>query len=189
MKLYEDQVFTSQDFIFQPLPMGAYEYCTFKQCDFSKDNLSEMRFMECTFNECDFSNASVQNTSIQDVIFQSCKMLGIQFEEVNSFNFSASFDQCNLQHCTFYEMDMRKMKFKQCSFAEADFISADCQGLVFDLCDFTRAHFEETNLENTDFTTSINYQISPLNNQLKGAMFSKDGVEGLLKVFGVVIKE
>ena len=188
MEVFEDQQFISEDYIQKGIPHGAYEYCNFTKCNFSKIDLSQMRFIECVFTECDLSNITLSNTSLQGVIFQSCKMIGTQFDEINPFNFSASFEQCNLNHSTFYKMLMKKMKFVKCSFLEADFTEADCQGVIFDQCDFSLAHFNGTNLQNTDFSTSENYTISPISNAIKGATFSKDGIEGLLKVFGVIVK-
>jgi uncharacterized protein YjbI with pentapeptide repeats len=188
MELIEDKVFTSIDFTTRGVSPSVYEYCSFKHCDFSKLSLENFRFLECDFSECNFSNALFTNTSLQNVTFSSCKLIGIAFEECNSFNFSVTFDGVNLDHCTFYKMDVRKIKFKKSSLMEADFTEANCKGVSFEQCDMSRAYFDNTNLQEADFMTAMNYVISPLSNQIKGAKFSKDGVEGLLKVFGIVVR-
>jgi hypothetical protein len=48
--------------------------------------------------------------------------------------------------------------------------------------------FENTNIEKADFRTSFNYSINPEINRIKKAMFSKQGVVGLLNHLDIDIE-
>ncbi|HIC30288.1 MAG TPA: pentapeptide repeat-containing protein, partial [Flavobacteriaceae bacterium] len=57
----------------------------------------------------------------------------------------------------------------------------------FDNCDLKNAVFEQTNLEQANFFTAINYSINPERNKIKGAKFSKDQISGLLDTYKIII--
>lgn len=71
---------------------------------------------------------------------------------------------------------------------EVDFTEADISEAVFDFCDLERAVFDNSNLEKSDFRTAYNYTINPLNNRMKKARFSRDGLEGLLVGFDIIVE-
>jgi hypothetical protein len=48
--------------------------------------------------------------------------------------------------------------------------------------------FAKTNLTNVDFFTSKNLVIDPEKNKIKGALFSKENVKGLLVKYQIKIK-
>jgi hypothetical protein len=51
-----------------------------------------------------------------------------------------------------------------------------------------RAVFSNTNLEKADFYTSYEYRIDPEKNKMKKAIFSAQGLSGLLEKYALVIK-
>jgi fluoroquinolone resistance protein len=88
-----------------PLPVpGEYEDCTFHHCDFSGQDLSKFRFTDCNFNGCNLSLVTCNNTVFQNIRFKDCKMLGIRFDTCSQFGISFSFEDCQLQHSSFYKM-------------------------------------------------------------------------------------
>jgi uncharacterized protein YjbI with pentapeptide repeats len=70
---------------------------------------------------------------------------------------------------------------------EVDFSDADLTQAIFDTFDLLNASFDQTNLEKVDFRTAYNYRIDPERNRLKKAIFSSNGVIGLLDKYDLII--
>jgi fluoroquinolone resistance protein len=183
----EEKTFEKTDFTRQPLVRGEYEYCTFINCDFSNTDLSDIKFMECKFEGCNLSMVRLNNTALRDCTFVTCKMLGLHFEHCNEFGLSASFDNCNLTHSSFYKTKFKKTSFKNLILHDVDFTECDLSGSVFDNCDLTMAAFNSTILEKADFRSSFNYSIDPEANKIRKARFSIHGITGLLDKYGIEI--
>ena len=60
------------------------------------------------------------------------------------------------------------------------------EGRLLD-CDLQGALFERTNLEKADFSSAMNFQLDPDENQIKGTKFSNENVAGLLVKYGVKV--
>lgn len=188
MHITEDEVFEKQDFTVNRLPKGDYDYCTFINCNFSESFLSEIKFMECEFIDCNLSSANITHTSFQDVIFKRCKMLGLHFENCNTFGLSIKTDDCMLDHTSFYQVSLKTSRITNTKCIHVDFTQADLSGLVLSGCDFKEATFLNTILENTDFRKAKNYRIHPEYNKMKGAKFALEDVRGLLDTYQIVIE-
>ena len=185
--LTEDQIFDKIDFTQKLLPIGDYEYCTFKNCNFSGTDLSGTRFLECVFDGCNISLAKLVKTSFKDIKFKDCKLAGLLFEDCDTFNFSVSFATCILNHSSFYAMKLKKTVCKKSELHEVDFTDADLSSSVFTDCDFLRATFNNTNLEKADFRTSFHYSIDVEKNRIKKAKFSLSAITGLLDKYDIEI--
>lgn len=181
-KEYKDKFFSGVD-LFETV----YESCVFINCNFAKQSFQETGFIDCEFHECDFSMTKIFNLSIRDNIFLGCKFLGFHFEDCNQFAFSAKFENCQLNLCSFFGMDMANIEFTDCNLKEADFSSADLKGITFSNCDLQGAVFENSNLEKSDFSTAFNYSFDPVKNRINKAKFSVPGVLGLLDSFNIEI--
>jgi len=116
-------------------------------------------------------------------------MLGLQFDTCNEFGLSFSFDDCTLNHSSFYQRKLKKTIFKSSQLHEVDFTECDLTGAQFDNCDLLGAAFENTILKTADFRTSINYSINPDTNQIKKAKFSLPAVIGLLDKYDIKIEK
>jgi uncharacterized protein YjbI with pentapeptide repeats len=182
-----DQQFEKVDFKEQPLKKGEYEQCTFKDCDFTKNDFSNITFTDCLFQQCNISLVKLTMTSFQDIIFRSCKMMGLHFEECNEFVMSFQFDGCNLEHSSFYKTTTRGTTFKNTTLRDTDFTECDLTGSSFDNCDLQKAMFDHTNLEKVDFRTALNYSIDPEKNRLKKTRVSSSGLAGLLNKYDLLI--
>jgi uncharacterized protein YjbI with pentapeptide repeats len=182
-----DEKFDKEDFTLKELSVAEYDHCTFINCNFQTTNLSEMRFIECEFIDCNMSNANLIHTSFQDTHFLRCKLYGLRFEDCNDFAFAVSFDECQLNHSSFYQMKLKGMRFKKSMLEGVDFAEADLYGTSLYKCNLLHAAFDNTNLENADLRHSINYSIDPVNNRIKGAQFSSPEVLGLLDKFQIKV--
>ena len=114
-------------------------------------------------------------------------MLGLRFDNCNDFGLSFSFEGCQLNHSSFYKMNIKKTVFKNSQLQETDFTEADLTSALFENCNLSQATFDQTTLEKADLRTSYNYSIDPENNRLKKAKFSMEGVTGLLDKYNIEI--
>lgn len=185
----QDQTFDKLNFSQEPLTKGEYENCTFTNCNFEETNLTEVKFIDCEFRDCNWSLAQLHGTVLRDVTFKDCKMLGLQFETCNEFGLSFSFETCQLNHSTFFQMNIKKTIFRNCQLREIDFSESNLSSVIFDNCDLAQSIFINTILEKADFRTAYNYSIDPENNRIKKAKFSILGISGLLDKYDIVIQE
>jgi fluoroquinolone resistance protein len=182
-----EKIFDKNNFKDNPLPKGDYENCTFKNCEFSNADLSYIKFIECTFLNCNLSLSKLIKTSFRDVKFTDCKMLGLLFYNCNEFGLSVGFDNCSLDHSSFYRTKIKKTIFRNSRLNEVDFTECDLTNSVFENCDMLNTKFEKTIIEKADFRTSYNYSIDPENNRIKKAKFSFEGIPGLLDKYDIEI--
>lgn len=183
-----DEVFDKIDFKNKALPNGEYENCHFINCDFSNANLSEHKFMNCKFSTCNLSLANINHTTFQQIFFKDCKMLGLHFENANQFGLAFNFEQCKLDHSSFYQTKIKKTIIKNCTLHHVDFTDCDLTGALLTDCDCSNAKFENTTLEKADLRGSYNFSINPNFNKIKKAKFSLAAVPGLLDVFDIKIE-
>ncbi len=184
----EDQVFKKKDYSSEAFPKGEYENCLFVNCSFANCNLSESIFLECEFEQCDLSLAKLNYTALRDVVFKSCKLVGVGFQDCNQLLLSVQFENCQLKLASFYKLKLKATQFINCNLQEVDFTETDLSGSTMDNCDLSRAVFEYTNIEKADLRSSFNYLINPEINKVKKAKFSLLGVGGLLAQFDIVIE-
>jgi len=184
----EDKVFTKADDLDQVFRHTEFENCQFNGCDMSARDLAKFVFVDCQFTNCNLGLAKLTGTVMRDCLFTGCKMTGIGFEAAQAFGFSARFDQCLLDHSSFYQRKLVKTTFTGCRLTGVDFTDCDLEKSVFDDCDLQDATFDNSNLEQCDFRTSKNFSINPSRNRIKKARFSIDGLPGLLEQFNIIIE-
>jgi uncharacterized protein YjbI with pentapeptide repeats len=134
------------------------------------------------------SLVKLNKTLFRDVQFKDCKMLGLQFYDASITLFSAGFDNCILNHSSFFKMNLKKVHIRNSVLIEADFTETDLTGAVIKNCDLLNAKFENTILEKADLCTSFNYSINPELNRIKKAKFSMPAVVGLLDKYDIEIE-
>jgi fluoroquinolone resistance protein len=111
----------------------------------------------------------------------------MNFENCDPFGLTVGFDNCILNHSSFYKTKLKKTRFAGSKLQEADFTDCDLTSAVFDKCDLTNAKFENTIIEKADFRSSFGYSIDPAANRIKKARFSLSGIPGLLDKYDIDI--
>lgn len=182
------QLFSKQDYTETQLPAGEYDNCNFRDCNFAATELSGIRFTDCTFNGCDLSNVKVIKISFQETVFKECKMLGFRFDQCDQLGLTVRFEDCQLNHSSFYQVKLNHTVFLNTSLQEVDFTEADLRNIILDKCDLLSATFDHTNLERANLTEATNYSIDPENNRIQGARFSLGSVVGLLDRYNITIE-
>lgn len=188
MKYIDSEDFINQNYTEHKLPQGEYDNCYFKNCDFSNSDLSHCSFLECKFENCNLSNVKLHQTALKDIQFTKSKMLGVDFSICNDFLLSVQFSECQLNFCSFYQLDLKNSSFEICELQEVDFMGANLNEISFTHCNLLQAQFENSNLESTDFRTATNYIIDLDQNQIRQAKFSQNGLNGLLAKYDIHIE-
>ncbi len=175
--LVEEQQFNK----IESLAQGRYEQCTFTSCNLENSNFSNFRFIDCKFEFCNLSLIQTTNMGVQNCEFKDCKMVGVRFDQVNSFNISFTFHACILDHSSFQGMKIPQTQFIDCSLKDINFENCDCKKSIFDNCNLENSIFYRSNLDHVDFQTAFNYSFDPEFNAIKNAKFSLTGLPGLLR--------
>ncbi|MBN2668842.1 MAG: pentapeptide repeat-containing protein [Bacteroidales bacterium] len=185
-----NRIFENEDFcISKPFKAMELENCIFKNCNFEAVDLSKKEFVDCRFEECNLSLIQIHQTTFRNTQFTSCKMLGIRFEDANSFGLEFNFEKCTLNDSSFYQCKISSTQFVKCSLIAVDFSESQLDKCKFDFCDFSGSIFESTNLTKANLRNSFNFSISPQNNVVDGLIISRIAVEGVLDSFKIIVED
>jgi uncharacterized protein YjbI with pentapeptide repeats len=172
----------------QEVNLKEFECCTFNNCDFSECLFVAVTFIDCTFNDCLFSGAKINYVAFRTVFFNHCKMEDVNFAMCDKLIFEIHFNDCVLDFSKFYTLKMKGTSFIDCSIIAVDFMGTDLTEVIFDNCDLYRSEFAKAIANKTNFKTSYNYTIDPTKTKIKKAVFSLDGLKGLLAKHDLVIQ-
>jgi len=185
--VHDDQTFESVNYAEKIINGKEFNGCTFKKCDFSNSEFSRCKFIDCIFEHGNLSMMKLTASTLNDVVFKNCKILGVNFSPCVDFLFSVRFEDCILDYASFMGKKMVKTSFIKTSLKEVTFSQANLSGAVFDQCDLADAVFNRTDLAAANFVTAYNYIIDPELNNVKRAIFSANGILGLLDKYDIRI--
>jgi uncharacterized protein YjbI with pentapeptide repeats len=114
-------------------------------------------------------------------------MLGLRFEDCNSFLFSVRFASCTLNFSSFFQLKLKTTQFSNCSLEEVDFTECDLSQANFHGANLKNTVFSKTNLVGADFRMATNVLLDPENNKVQKGKFNRDNVLGLLAKYGLKI--
>jgi uncharacterized protein YjbI with pentapeptide repeats len=114
-------------------------------------------------------------------------MLGLHFEDCNSFLLELHFEECMLNLSSFYQLSLKNTMFKTCSLQEVDFTECNLTKAQFSACDLLSAIFYRTILEAADLSSASNFNIDPENNRIQKAKFALTDLPGLLVKYNLKI--
>ena len=170
---------------------AEFEDCIFISCDFSETFFSSCRFIECRFENCNLSLMKLTSSKMSDVLFDSCKMVGIDWTMADWKSLLTAepikFIECILNDSNFFGLDLEGLVMKACRAKEIDFRNSSLKKANFSETDFKGALFENTHLEEANFTEAQNTHIDIRKNHLKGAVFSRYEALYLLETMGIVL--
>ena len=164
-----------------------FDSCIFKNCDFSGSAFVGCIFSDCEFVDCNLALSKFTSSSLKTVHFELSKVMGIRFDECEDFLFDVSFIGCMVDYSWFTNKKMHKAKFINSSLKDVNFSNADLTKATFDGSNLAGTLFSATKLVEANFSNAVNYQINPEQNMVKKAMFSVDGLAGLLTEYDIKI--
>jgi uncharacterized protein YjbI with pentapeptide repeats len=164
-----------------------FESCTFTNCTFSACNFIDVTFIDCVFNDCIFNEAKINHVALRTVTFNRCKIKEVNFAMCNKVIFEVRFNDCVLDFSKFYTLKIKGTPFINCSLIAVDFMATDLTEVLFENCDLYRAEFAKAIANKANFKTSYNYTIDPKTTKLKKAVFSSEGLKGLLFKHDIIV--
>lgn len=183
-----DQEFRNEIFNDNNTKYKDFENCTFYNCDFRNCTFKTITFIDCNFFDCNFQDTKINYVSLRGVFFNKCNFTNVNFAMTDQVIYEFHFTDCLLDYAKFYALKLKKMKFINCSMIAADFMSSDLTEVLFDNCNLRRAVFIDTIANKADFSTSYDYAFDPEKNKIKKAIFSMEGLKGLLEKYDIVVK-
>lgn len=154
-----------------------FEECQFLGCDFSGATFKRCTFTNCTFERCNLSVVDLFNSRLFGVTFQDCKLIGVDWTKatwpVFHVDFELNFRRCLLSDSSFFGLTLNELILDECKLHDVDFREGNFSASAMTGCDFTHSLFMRTNLQEVDFSDSSGYAINVLENQVKGAKFSR----------------
>jgi uncharacterized protein YjbI with pentapeptide repeats len=181
--VYQDLTFAKEEINFK-----EFESCTFNHCDFSQCHFTAVTFIDCVFNNCNLNGTKINHVALRTVTFNNCKIKDVNFAMCDKHIFEIAFNRCILDFSKFYTLKMKGTTFNRCSLIAVDFMATDLTEAIFENCDLYRAEFDKAIANKTNFTTSYNYTLDPTKTKIKKAVFSLDGVKGLLFKHDILVK-
>ncbi len=169
-----------------PESIIGYDFykCNFINCDFT--DLSFNGILDrCTFNNCNLTLTSFKHAKLQDVLFDNCKLLGINFNDSDKLGLKVRFKACLIRSCNLNYLELKNTDYIDCIIIETDFVGANLSNCNFMNTEFKGVMFHNTNLSKADFTGAKDYIINPLTNSITDAKFSLPDAVSLLTSMGI----
>ena len=157
-----------------------FENCIFENCDFGHCAFVAVTFTNCVFNNCNLSGTKINHTAFRTVTFNRCNISEVNFAMCDKLIFEIGFNDCVLDFSKFYTLKIKGTTFINCSLIAVDFMQADLTGVIFDNCDLYRSEFHQAIANKANFLSSRNYTIDPEKTKIRKAIFSRNGLQGLL---------
>ena len=100
-----------------------FSNCLFDKCDFTHVNFSGGTFIDCKFVGCNLTGMKVEDTRFQEIVFDNCKIMGVDFSSISTFLLAWEFSRCKVNLCDFTRVEMKFTRFIECGIKEKNFIS------------------------------------------------------------------
>lgn len=157
---------------------------------YANDDLLDDDLEGVTFEHCQFVGANMTGVQLVDVVFENCKLAGIDFRKCRAFpSIDMRFVDCVLDGCNFSDLVLKNQSFVGCDLRRCTFVRTDLSGADFSHSDLTESLFHACDLTRADFSRSRNYAIDPVGNKITKARFSLPEAVSLLRGFDIEIKD
>ncbi|TBR40564.1 MULTISPECIES: pentapeptide repeat-containing protein [Dyella] len=166
----------------------VFEECDFTQCSFNGARFERCKFIDCTFRSCDLSNLDVTSSKFLTVLFEECKIIGVDWNKAEWPRFAGpgqmAFKKSVLSDSSFFGMKLPELVLEECKARSVDFRGGDFSRANFTYSDLAESMFGNTLLSGADFREATNYSIDIRDNQLNGAKFTRHEAIRLLDGLG-----
>jgi uncharacterized protein YjbI with pentapeptide repeats len=186
---YVSITFSELDFSAAEITSKEFDGCTFKGCNFNEAIFTQCKFIDCHFIECNLSVAKIPQSRFSDVVFEGCKLTGIDWCKANWSSLvlysPIKMYQCIINDSSFLGLSLKEIVIEECKAHDVDFRKANLSDANLTYTDFSNSIFGRTNLTNANFAEASNYTIDIIQNEIRGAKFSRFEAVSLLESLGV----
>ncbi|EFW77422.1 Mcbg like protein albicidin resistance [Pseudomonas savastanoi pv. glycinea] len=183
----EQREFCELDLSDKKIADWSFSSCKFIKCNFSGAKLHKCQFDSCEFIGCDASNVTLGRSQFIDVRFNECKLLGLDWNEAAS-PLKLAFHKSRLDYNVFTNRNLVGLECVECFLRDAFFQKCDLTRSSFCGSDLCHTQFEECKFHYADMSDTINFGISPENNDITHAIMSVDGALALLHKYQLTIR-
>lgn len=165
-----------------------FDGCTFSGCALEQARLLRCTFIDTRFVACDLSLAVLTDSRLVGVVFERCKLLGLNFAALGARGPAADplrFHECRLDMACFAGVDATGAGFAGCRLTEADFTDATLRGADFAGSDLHGARFANTDLREASLLGATGYTFDVRENRVRGLRLDAAQAVPLLGVFGI----
>jgi len=171
------QIFRGLNLSNKKIESTIFEDCTFIECSFSESVFNNSKFVDCEFSKCNLSIIKVKFSKFSDVIFDECKMIGVDWTTVSwpsiKLCSQIKFYKCIINDSVFFGLNLAEIVIEECKAHDVDFRDGDFSESNFSHTDFKGSLFNQTNLSGASFIEAINYSIDINFNNISKAKFSR----------------
>ncbi len=164
-----------------------FEACSFQRCDFTKARFENVSFIDCRFTDCDLTMTELPDSTLNGVVFEECRLRGIDWTRISQGLLSLEFHDCVLDYGNFEEMKLKKTTFTNGSAEEASFDRADLREADFSGARLTRATFASADLRKADFRGATDLALELNNCRCDGLKLRLMDAEPTLRLHGIRI--
>ncbi|MFT5469359.1 MAG: fluoroquinolone resistance protein [Verrucomicrobiales bacterium] len=163
----------------------CFEACTFTRCHFERARFENVSFVDCRCVDSEFSMAELTETVFNGVVFDRCRMRGIDWTRINAGLLSIEFHECVLDFGNFEGLNLKKTPFLKCLIEEATFDGADLREAAFSNSKLTRSTFAHSDLRKADFRDTEDLALNLSECRCDGLKLRLLDARGTLKAHGV----
>ncbi len=164
-----------------------FENCVFSRCDFSQARLENAGFVDCRFVDSDLTMADLPDSTFNGVVFERCRLRGIDWTRISSGLLTLEFHECVLDYANFEGLKLKKTPFVKCSLVETSFDSATLQESVFSGSKLAKASFQGTDLRKADFRDTEDLALDFSSCQCRGLKLRLSDARGTLQMHGLKV--
>jgi len=191
--VYSGKIFTGLELGSETIVAKHFEDCLFEDCNFHEATLEKCKFTESRFLKCNFSNLNLNQSKFSDVVFEECKVIGIDWTNVAYPSVPLcspfKFYKCIINDSIFFGLELDEIIIEDCKAHDVDFREGSFKHANFKYSDLENSLFHTTNLTGANFTEAINYNIDIYLNEIKWAIFSTTEAVNLLRNLDIELVE
>lgn len=165
---HEHQTFSDVEAPFARVSGKELYRCVFERCKLSEAQLARCALESCKLIDCDLTQIVLAGTSLRGVVFERCKLLGVDFS-VLSDNPDVTFEGCMLRYAAFSDMNLRGVRFVDCDLQDAQLTDCALVNADFPGSDLTGATFSRCDVTGADLSTATGVFLDARKNVVKGA--------------------
>ena len=183
--LYEDTILTGLDRPDSLLPQVECYGTEISGAKLSSTTLKRWVFEDCRFVQCDMSNIKLNEVSLHQCEFSDCRLIGVDWRLAKAFNFSVSFEQCQLGYSNFSGLSLNNLVVHSSECSHVDFSEATLIAADFSESMLAGAIFDRSDMKNANFSTARQVRFDPQANILQDTQLSIEDALALVRLFGI----
>jgi len=160
-----------------------FEGCELVGCTLANATLRDCRFTDCRFLGCDLTMAKVPETSFREVVFERCKLMGVDFAEAHGLTFDARFEECVLRYAGFAGMKLEGLvatgDLREAIFTDADLRKARLAG------NLEGVDLRGADLREADLRAAEELALDPREVRLKKTVLPLDAILRVAALLGI----